>query len=102
MTTVTSAMLLCLLGLHSWKRIGVVKPIRKTGEFMGGRGLCDGHFALGECRRCGIRSMRECGGRFQWYSTDEVTKEEYMVKFESGEYAQEDTEESNRGGFTYK
>lgn len=76
----------CLLGFHSWKRVGIVMPIRREGDFSGGSGLCDGHFALGKCRRCSKEEMRQCWGRFSWYRADEITEAEYMEKFESGEY----------------
>jgi len=76
--------ILCFLGLHSWKRIGVIKPIKTEGEFSSG--LCESHSALGECLRCGKRELRGCSGRFTWYRMDEVTKKEYMEKFEAGEY----------------
>lgn len=76
----------CFLGFHHWKRVGIDVPIRKEGEFSGGSGLCDGHFALGECQRCGKRELRQCWGRFTWYRGDEVTESEYMERFEAGEY----------------
>jgi len=81
--------LMCLLGFHNWRRVGIIKPIRTEGEFIGGSGFCEGHSALGECLRCGKKKLRQCGGRFTWYRLDEVTEEEYLEKFESGEYKRE-------------
>lgn len=75
---------LCLIGLHDWERVGVVKPIRTEGEW--NTGLYEGHKAMGRCRKCGKTELRNVGGRHRWYNIDEITEEEYIRRFKEGEY----------------
>lgn len=72
----------CLLGLHNWEKIAPIKPIKAENEFSHCNYL--GHFALGECRRCNKRSLRECYGKWEWYWADELTEAEYMSKYHAG------------------
>ena len=74
----------CKLGIHSWKRVGITKPIRRVSEFVDREYM--GHYAAGECTICGVLRLREVTGYWRWYHTDEVTKKQYQEKFASGSY----------------
>lgn len=74
----------CILGCHRWKKIGTTEPIREVSEFVERKFI--GHYALGECVDCGKRELRRVSGYWEWYHYTEVTKEQYMAKFESGEF----------------
>ncbi|KKN03428.1 hypothetical protein LCGC14_1107790 [marine sediment metagenome] len=76
-------MIRCRLGFHNWRRIGQTKPVRKQSEFV--QRVYVGHFALGECERCGVRSLRQVTGWWEWYHSDELTKDNYEEQYNKGQ-----------------
>ena len=82
----------CALGIHDYKRVGLVMPLRGNDAFdISYRG----HFAAAECRRCGKLSVKQFHQRsFSWYSCDELTEKEYLENFKR--IAGHNIEEDNR------
>ena len=74
----------CSLGFHSLDKVGTIEPIKSSSQFSSHAYL--GHFAVGKCDRCGILKLQQCLGSWQYYLGDMVTREEYMEKFNEGEF----------------
>lgn len=69
----------CLLGIHNYKRVGPIEPIKEPEEFTNHGYI--GHYALGKCKHCGKEKLIKCAGAYEWRWSEEMTKEQYYEMY---------------------
>lgn len=60
--------ILCLLGIHEWKKVGRDRKIEDAREFVNS----GTYYAYGECRRCGKREPRRAYGSWTGYHIESL------------------------------